>query len=111
MYNLVQYLFFSADCNPMAISFKMSSLLDFFGLGCDYLFWLVPVVIFFWPTISTKKEEKVYKKTKKKWSVYSSQASKSSLNYEANFSDPESDSVESEYDSEEDQKDEKFLKS
>lgn len=50
-YALYKYLFYSADCNPKnSLSLEVNTLLNFIGQTIDFLLWLIPFTIFFWPT-------------------------------------------------------------
>ena len=51
IYTIYKYLFYSAFCNPRnALSLELNSFLNMLGLGTDFLFWVIPALIFFWPT-------------------------------------------------------------
>lgn len=78
LYTCYKYFFYSADCNPLnGLSIELNSFFTLFGLGTDFMFWLAPVMVFFWPTNAVIKEEKKYRHAKKRWSTYSSSSSKS----------------------------------
>jgi len=51
VYTVYKYLFYSADCNPRnALSLNANSFLNMVGLASDFIIWLIPVTVFFWPT-------------------------------------------------------------
>ena len=71
-YTCYKYFFYSADCQPLNyMSIEVNSLFNLVGLGTDFIFWMVPVLIFFWPTKRVIHEEHTYRKAKKRWSKYS----------------------------------------
>lgn len=72
-YTCYKYFFYSADCNPRnKLSLEVNSLLSMIGTGVDYLFWLFPIVVFFWPTKAHEKIDRLYRSTKKRFSESSS---------------------------------------
>ena len=89
-YTLYKYFFYSADCNPLnSLSLEFNSFLTMFGLGTDFMFWLVPVMVFFWPTNTLVHDENTYRKAKKRWSNYSSSREREHIQ---NYSDSNSSS-------------------
>ena len=73
LFTCYKYFFYSGDCCPLnVLSIEANSTLNLIGLGTDFMFWLVPVMVFFWPTKSLLREEHTYRKAKKRWSIYSS---------------------------------------
>ena len=75
-YTCYKYFFYSADCQPLnVLSLQANSLMTLVGLGTDFIFWLIPVLMFFWPTKRVIKEEKIYRKAKNRWSTLSSNPS------------------------------------
>ena len=92
VYTLYKYLFYSGECNPMnGMSVEMNSLFNLVGLGTDFIFWLIPVMVFFWPTAALKHEERQYRRVHNRWSTTST----TSTNIQRADSD---DSDSSEYD-------------
>ena len=74
-YSAYKYLYYSADCNPKnALSLQVNSLFNMLGMGIGYLFWLIPVLCFFWPTASAVKEERNYRRVRKRFSSISSRS-------------------------------------
>ena len=78
VYTGYKYLFYSAFCNPISgLSIQVSSALNMIGLGTDFMFWVIPIMIFFWPTKAQKHTEHVYRKARRQWSEYSTRSSNS----------------------------------
>ena len=51
IYSSYKYLFYSLDCNPRnKISIELNSFFSMIAVAFDYYFWLVPVILYFWPT-------------------------------------------------------------
>ena len=72
VYTCYKYLFYSADCQPLNyFSLEANSFMTLVGLGTDFLFWLIPVMIFFWPTTRVFQEEKTYRKARRRWNTLS----------------------------------------
>lgn len=67
IYGSYKYLFYSADCNPRnALPLEANEFLNMMGVGGAYLFWLMFVLCFFWPTSAGRDDERSYKKAKKR---------------------------------------------
>ena len=82
LYTCYKYFFYSGDCLPLnRMSIEVNSLLTMCGLGTDFMFWLAPVVAFFWPSSTFYKEETSYRKAKKRWSTYSTSMASGIQNY------------------------------
>ena len=72
-YTCYKYFFYSGDCCPLNyMSSELNSLLNLIGLGTDFIFWLVPVIIFFWPTKHYYHDEVQYRHAKRSWSTLES---------------------------------------
>ena len=103
-YTFYKYLFYSGDCCPLNyMSSELNSLLNLIGLGTDFIFWLVPVIAFFWPTKHYYHDEVQYRHAKRRWSTLES--SRNSIDSNAKIqsnSDTESNSSSSSYGSEND---------
>ena len=54
------------------MSLEVNSLLDTLGKSSDFVVWLVPVLVFFWPTAAVQLEEISYRRVRKRMSNYSS---------------------------------------
>lgn len=68
VYTCYKYFFYSADCQPLNyLSIEFNSFFDLVGLGTDFIFWLIPVIAFFWPTSLNSKDEKTFRKAKRRW--------------------------------------------
>ena len=95
-YSAYKYLFYSADCNPKnTLSLQVNSLLNMLGIGIGYIFWLVPVLRFFWPTASAVKEERSYRRVRKRFSSISSRSTviqSTQEDYESSSDDSNDDS-------------------
>lgn len=51
IYTMYKYFSYSADCNPINnLPLEVNSMFNLVAMICSYTFWLVPVVVFFWPT-------------------------------------------------------------
>ena len=51
IYSSYKYLFYSMDCNLRnKISIELNSFFSMIAVAFDYYFWLVPVILYFWPT-------------------------------------------------------------
>ena len=73
IYTLYKYFSYSADCNPINnLPLEVNSLFNLIAMICSYTFWLIPVVVFFWPTKREVQHERRYRNVKKRWSNYSS---------------------------------------
>ena len=95
IYTNYKYFFYSADCNPRnEMSLQFNSFLNMLGLASDFIIWLIPVTVFFWPTAQLKKHERAYRRTKKRLSELSksTESNISSLNKGTIYSDSDSDS-------------------
>jgi len=67
LYGSYKYLFYSADCNPRnGMSLEANEFLNMIGAGCAYLFWLMFVLCFFWPTKAGENDERSYRKARKR---------------------------------------------
>lgn len=72
-YTCYKYFFYSGDCCPLNyMSSELNSLLNLIGLGTDFIFWLIPVIIFFWPTKHYYHDEVQYRHAKRSWSTLES---------------------------------------
>lgn len=57
IYTGYKYLLYSADCNPRnGLSLELNSFFNMLGLAADFIVWVIPVVIFFWPTKQYMKD-------------------------------------------------------
>ena len=72
-YTFYKYLFYSGDCCPLNyMSVEVNSLLNLIGLGTDFIFWMIPVIAFFWPTKHFHHDEVQYRHAKRRWSTQQS---------------------------------------
>ena len=72
-YTCYKYFFYSGDCCPLNyMSSELNSLLNLIGLGTDFIFWLVPVIFFFWPTKHYYHDEVQFRHAKRRWSTLES---------------------------------------
>ena len=98
LYDSYKFNFYSADCNPTNdLPITINSLFDTVSLACDFIVWFIPILIFFWPTKQKKRDERTYRRTRKRWSAYESSRSSTTVQDSQGFSD---DSDDSDYDSE-----------
>lgn len=68
LYTCYKYFFYSADCQPLNyLPIQINSLFDLIGLGTDFIFWLIPVLAFFWPTQLNGHEERTFRRAKRRW--------------------------------------------
>ena len=68
LYTCYKYFFYSADCQPLNyLPIQVNSLFDLIGLGTDFIFWLFPVIVFFWPTQLNGHEERTFRRAKRRW--------------------------------------------
>ena len=68
LYTCYKYFFYSADCQPLNyLSIEVNSLFDLVGIGTDFIFWLFPVIAFFWPTSLNGRDERTFRKAKRRW--------------------------------------------
>ena len=60
VFAIMVFFFYSDYCNPVNISANLGSAFSFLDEVLSYQAWMIPVMIFFWPTIREHEDEKSF---------------------------------------------------
>ena len=75
--DIMHYILYSKTCHPTRISPEWDSFFIVLHWILSDQIWMYPVILFFWPTRSTKKRESAYDDCKDLWESHSSMSKRS----------------------------------